>query len=482
MTAIESANLEMISRLAGEVRNINEPVDGYYCLERAVALTCAKRLPRPAVEVLLRAGANSNLSGHGTLPIQVAAIAGDSETVRLLLRFGASANGRGPNGETLLHYVAMYGDAALLEDLIVQRALDPHACTSQAKLTPLHVAAAHGSSAQLEALAAHGVDMNVRDVRGFTPLMLAVEYGQGTVVDYLLRNGADITIEAEGPPTAAHLAAEVDNWEALRIMSHDSHFLSTAIIRNARGQNAMHLTAESASTKGVECMEADIGKYQFPSVSGRTPLHAAARFGNTGAVSRMLDLGYDDHCTDSLGFTARDYVGRTSLDVHAGNPAVETVSGTTRPCIWITLDDTGVPPQSAVFALWPDGCGFLADAQAQRLRLFELLDRDAAALVQDLSDCGMHTSCVIPPSMHSHATIIGVETGVRATVWAWDGQFRIAGKSTEPVTLPSPRFTHAWSRLWGRLTQQLGAITLATTPDPNVQQYRGVAGCWHSLK
>ena len=57
-------------------------------------------------------------------------------------------------------------------------------------MTPLHVAAFHGTPAIAEVLLAHGADVNARLKDGSTPLSLALKNSNRRVVRVLRRHGA----------------------------------------------------------------------------------------------------------------------------------------------------------------------------------------------------------------------------------------------------------------------------------------------------
>ena len=57
---------------------------------------------------------------------------------------------------------------------------------------PIHDAAEAGDLAGVQAELDKGVDVNVKDMLGFTPLHLAAWHGHKEIVDLLITNGADV--------------------------------------------------------------------------------------------------------------------------------------------------------------------------------------------------------------------------------------------------------------------------------------------------
>jgi ankyrin repeat protein len=161
-------------------------------------------------------------------PVADAAMRGDVETVRALVKRGADVNAAQGDGMTALHWAARMGDAALAEVLlsagartdaatrngaytalhlasrtgsaeVVRRLLkagaDPAAVTSAGGTTALHFAAGAGSAEAVAALLEHGADVNAREkAAGQTPLMWAAAGNHVAAVGVLLQRGAGVAL------------------------------------------------------------------------------------------------------------------------------------------------------------------------------------------------------------------------------------------------------------------------------------------------
>ena len=169
--------------------------------------------------------------GPPETPVADAAMRGDTETVRALLREGADVNAAQGDGMTALHWAAERGDvelagvltfaganmeavtrlgeytplhlaskagyAAVVEALL-EAGSDPMAVTSTGAVTPLHFAAASGSSQSIGHLLEHGADVNARETSwGQTPLMFAAANDRVDAVEVLLEAGADTEIASK---------------------------------------------------------------------------------------------------------------------------------------------------------------------------------------------------------------------------------------------------------------------------------------------
>lgn len=164
-------------------------------------------------------------------PVVEAAMRGDVEAVRSLLREGADVNSAQGDGMTALHWAAELGDAEIAEVLLyaganvaavtrlgdytplhlaskggrtevvrqlLEAGADPEAVTSTGGATPMHMAAAAGSAETIEALIEAGAGVDAREAAwGQTPLMFAASAGRVEAVRALLDHGADLSVQTK---------------------------------------------------------------------------------------------------------------------------------------------------------------------------------------------------------------------------------------------------------------------------------------------
>jgi ankyrin repeat protein len=157
-------------------------------------------------------------AAEGPATIAEAAMAGDADGVRRLLKQGGDVNGAQGDGMTALHWAAMRGDAALAETLLYAGG-NARATTRLGGYTPLHLASQTGTRAVVEALAARGADVNARATTGATPLMLAASSGNTDALQALLERGADANAaESANGQTALMFGAAADRADAVRLL------------------------------------------------------------------------------------------------------------------------------------------------------------------------------------------------------------------------------------------------------------------------
>src|SRR6476661_3172514 len=96
-----------------------------------------------------------------TTPVADAAMRGDRDAVRSLLKQGADVGAARGDGMTALHFAAERGDAETAEMLLYAGA-NVAAVTRIGQYTPLHLAAQAGSGSVVRALLKAGADVNAR--------------------------------------------------------------------------------------------------------------------------------------------------------------------------------------------------------------------------------------------------------------------------------------------------------------------------------
>ena len=151
-------------------------------------------------------------------PVADAAMRGDKEALRTLLKQGADVNQSQGDGMTALHWVATSGNMELVEMLLYAGA-NVRATTRLGGYTPLHIASQAGQGAVIDALAVAGAPVDAVTTTGATPLMLAATSGSTDAVKRLLDRGANInTVDKANDETALMFAAAADRAEVVRLL------------------------------------------------------------------------------------------------------------------------------------------------------------------------------------------------------------------------------------------------------------------------
>lgn len=253
-----------------------------------------------------------------TAPVADAAMKGDREAVRALLKQGADVNQPQGDGMTALHWAATGGQAELVETLLYAGA-NVRATTRLGSYTPLHLASQAGHPAIIAALVKAGADANAPTATGATPLMQAAASGRVDAVKALVDGGADINArDKAADETALMFAAALDRADVVRfLVSRGADVKLTAKVIDrasgplAPGEQALQEASRGARQQAGNAQPAPGGRggasgpdipgvtrpYSYNEligkVGGLTALHFAARQGSFESAKALVEGGAD---------------------------------------------------------------------------------------------------------------------------------------------------------------------------------------------
>jgi ankyrin repeat protein len=195
-----------------------------------------------------------------------AAMRGDRDAVRALLKQGADVSAAKGDGMTALHFAAERGDAAMTE-MLVYAGANVVAVTRIGQYTPLHLASRTGNAAVVQALLKAGASVSARTTNsGVTSLHLAASSGNVEVVTLLLDHGADADAkESEWGQTPLMFAAAENRVEAIRVLlERGADATITTKTIDIAHQSALE---RAASDRQRKVLEASVPKGQQPTPS-----------------------------------------------------------------------------------------------------------------------------------------------------------------------------------------------------------------------
>jgi ankyrin repeat protein len=287
---------------------------------------------------LLSAGADVNAANdYGITAMALAAEVADTDILTRLLEAGADADSPNLEGQTALMAVARTGNIA------AARLLLEHGATVDARegwggQTALMWASARRHPEMIELLVAHGADVDARslhrdyqrhvtaegrpkslDSGGFTPLLYAARENCLACVDALLAHGADIDLPDPDGVTPLHLAimnanwdlakrfieagADVDQWDiygeaplftAIGLQTRvDGGRASIDPLNVARGDDMVRMLLEHGANPNMQLFFKPANVRGSTNTRGATPLIRAANNGDLETVQLLLQHGAD---------------------------------------------------------------------------------------------------------------------------------------------------------------------------------------------
>jgi ankyrin repeat protein len=255
---------------------------------------------------LLAEGADVDArTDRGITPLHLAAKAGRTQMVHLLLQAGAkvsrdySAPETPIDRKTPLHMAAKAGHTPVVQLLIDAGAdcNEPTVPTVGYEKSPLHLAAVRGHIDVARVLLSKGANVNQKDayvdrlpgsnkdqIRGKTPLNGAVEQGHEALVRLLLDNGADISATHEAGRTALHQSACAGHVNLVGLLIRRGIDVST---KDTFGRTALHYAANKGQADIVRILLEHNADVLAEDTIGNTAVHEAARL-ECESVLRIL--------------------------------------------------------------------------------------------------------------------------------------------------------------------------------------------------
>ena len=266
-----------------------------------------------------------------------AAMQGNKDAVRTLLKQGADVNTAQGDGMTALHWAAQKGDVDLATTLLYAGA-NVKAATRVGGYTPLLIASKIGNAPMIEALVAGGADPGSATMNGTTALMFAAQAGNADAVKALIARGADVNAkEKVKGESALMIAAAYGRADVIRVLTAKGADpkVTTKVMdlaafnkeeqeRFAQFQQQQQAQAAARGGRGG-APEPNRGgrgfnpnakpgidrQYNFTELvgywGGMAPLHFAARQGQIDAAKALLEARADinqrssgDHSTPML--------------------------------------------------------------------------------------------------------------------------------------------------------------------------------------
>jgi len=238
----------------------------------------------------------SPLAGHASSTSQTAladaAMNGDAQALKALLKGGADPNVRGQFGTPALHWRVDADDLAGTK-LLLDAGANPNG-TTERDITALSLAIGNGNAPMVDLLLKAGADPNRLEPTGETPLMMASQAGVPEVVQSLLKRGVPVDArEASFGQTALMYAARAGQARIVAILLAAG---AQPNVATTVGRTPAFIAPNSVPGFGFGVgilrggVPADRGRRE-PTPGGMTPLHYAARHDHVEVAKLLIDAG-----------------------------------------------------------------------------------------------------------------------------------------------------------------------------------------------
>ena len=309
--AIKAKNLAIVSELLKYRINLKKNA----CASGNALFCALDRFP-PAVEPLLRAGANPNATNkRGDLLLTVAVMKGATLnylSARTLLKHGADVNRCGENGNTPLATVLRRGGSADAMRFLLKNGADPNVLVN--KKTPLFAYALLEAKSAKKALLLKKFRAKVdgRDSNGRTALIRELENGgNADTVAFLIKNAADVNARSADGRTPLITAIEAKASTALlnKLIAAGAKVDAA----DAKGRTALIRELENGGKAGTVAFLIKNGAdVNARSADRQTPLLAAVKAKASDSVlNKLIAAGADVNATDADGNSAVAYTVKT---------------------------------------------------------------------------------------------------------------------------------------------------------------------------
>ncbi len=260
------------------------------------------------VSYLLDRRADVNLEGgpDGITPLQRAAgLVSSGPMVELLIKNEATVDFCDNNGRTVLHYVSESGNAETMRVLLrfgCSANLRTREVSGEGK-TPMHLA---GTSEMVELLVSKGGNIDEKDFDGFSPLHLAVKSENAVALcETLIRVGANISQLDRRGGTALCCTKDPELVKMFIMMGANPDILVSIRSEDIKAPLLSSMIANEYAEEVIEELiksGADIDRLDE---KGDSPLHYASRSGRLAVVEMLIKHGAKPSIENNKGFNAR---------------------------------------------------------------------------------------------------------------------------------------------------------------------------------
>ncbi|XP_068753853.1 E3 ubiquitin-protein ligase MIB2-like [Montipora capricornis] len=323
--------------------------------------------------------------------LQIASHQGFTSVVELLVQMGANVNLQDSEGDTALHYAA-FGNQPLTAAALLKGGADGNK-RNKNKCSPLHVAVNKGYSEVVKTLLSYSCNANAQDSYGDTVLHDAIAKDFSEIVELLVNfDGVDLSVKNKRGFNCLHHAALKGNARAVSLIVEKSPDLLNIVKED--GFSALHLASLNGHFAVVNALieaypDIDVN---LRNVRQQTPLLLAVDKRHVTITRLLLQNGAQVNLQDDVGDSPLHVVVMYHSMKSAGSNVSRKELPATDPTFVITklLVDHGAD----ISQMNKDNKTPLQLCRDQRLREIMLSRSDTEA---DLS--GINSEAATPPSL-----------------------------------------------------------------------------------
>lgn len=224
-----------------------------------------------------------------------------AKCTRILMSHGADVNIRDNERVTPLHMAAAHGYYEAVQHLIEKADIDAQDADGS---TPLFYAAYAGHRSVAELLIKAHASVTIKNDAGDTPLIAAADKGNLSLVELLVNSGAPINDGDNEKLTALHHAAIHFSEKIVEyLIKHGADVDAVSEF----GWTALHFAAANTTNEKIIQLIATSKNINTKDYEGNTALHLALEKGEKEIIETLLTLGADA--------TQKNNEGKTPLDV-----------------------------------------------------------------------------------------------------------------------------------------------------------------------
>ena len=244
---------------------------------------------------------NACTADHNCTPLMLAIENGHTNTVNVLIQYGANVALTDDSGFTALHYACIdHGSLEVLRYLF-ENGADVNACSS---VTPLMMAVENGHVSAVTFLTERGADVTLTDECGCKALHYAcINNSSPEVFSCLLEKGADINACLNDGMTPLMIAAEDSLVNVVTFLIKQG---ANVDLQDSYGKTALHYALGSLNFlfEILCCLIQKGADVNTGSNDKLTPLMIAAEKGHINALTLLIKFGADADLQDKNGKTA----------------------------------------------------------------------------------------------------------------------------------------------------------------------------------